>query len=163
MFVFNILVQMALDWFIYILVLRFIQKRKGTFLTYTFKIYKVIFICSRHPNTQWDEPKHSCHTHLHLSTDDMLYSLMCSHSVPLFFSLTAEQKGQLEKESGLQILEAGLSDVSPRKGVFFLSPLPPSPMMTFSFPRVQPFIECILLKFCPLTWHCFIDGVYIEL
>lgn len=61
------------------------QQQQKIHISGTFKIYKVIFICSRHPNTHSDEPKHSCHTHLHLSTDDMLYPLMCSHSVPLFF------------------------------------------------------------------------------
>ncbi len=54
-------------------------------------------------------------THTSISALMTCYSsdvLSLSHP---FFSLTVEQKGQLEKESGLQILEAGLSDVSQRK------------------------------------------------
>jgi len=127
---------------IHIVVPVFRLKKKHTHIS---NIYSHFCMCSRHPDTHSDEPKHSCHSHpsspqhwWHAIPSDML-SLS-----PSFFSLTVEQKGQLEKESGLQILEAGLSDVSQRKGLCYFSPIHPSPMMTSSFPRVQPLIECIL-------------------
>lgn len=91
------------------------------------------------------EPHHWWHA---VPCDVLLHSF-------LFLSFTVEQKGQLEKESGLQILEAGLSDVSQRKGVFFSS-LPPS-MMTFFLPTVQLHIICFYSQICPLTKHSFID------
>ena len=67
---------------------------------------------------------HPSHTLTHGDTHSLTLSLSLSLSLvsPVF---TVAQKDQLEKETGLRILEAGMSDVSPGKGS-----LPP-PLLCF--------------------------------